>query len=291
MKGNCVDIGAIQAFLDGETSPEVSAVISTHISKCDQCSLLLAEAEEENALVFSALDGEMNSMVPTQRLWASINETIERDASRRPFFTRLFDTITASFLSPTLSAAAGVIVLVMAAVVVWNLRSDDAISAGEIVAVKPPVASGTRTGTAVAPDVAALEENAVPEEKAEDAPVRPTLVRANVPRRTIPRNRVSSDPAVVNARYIPGEESYINTIADLDASVSASKDSVLPPASRIAYERDMALVNEGIRRLRDVVSKDPNNKAARQALYSAYQDKIDLLNSVGRRDELMASLQ
>jgi hypothetical protein len=91
--------------------------------------------------------------------------------------------------------------------------------------------------------------------------------------------------------YIPGEESYIRTIAELNEQVETQKDRVLPPSSRVAFERDLAVVSDAIERTKKVVRQNPNNQSARQVLYAAYQDKIDLLNSVGEREELMASLR
>jgi hypothetical protein len=95
----------------------------------------------------------------------------------------------------------------------------------------------------------------------------------------------------VDDRYLPGEESYVKTISDLKQNVDSQKDSVMTPSSRVSYERDMAMVNDSIKRMREVVKKNPRNQAARQVLYSSYQDKIDLLNSVSQREELMASLR
>ncbi len=291
MKGNCVDIGIIQAFLDGEVSPERSVAVSAHISDCEDCSLLLVQAEEENALVFSVLDGEMNAMVPTHRLWASINESLEKENVRRPFLAGLFDLISASFLSPTLSAAAGLIVLVLAGSVFWGLRPAETVPAADVAQTNAPKAvEKTDTATAVPQTAAAEEGDSVVAVEA-PAPEQPRPVTADMPRHPAPRTRTAGSGTVMTARYIPGEESYINTIADLNTAVDGSKENVLPPASRIAFERDMALVDDAIRRMRAVVARDPNNIAARQVLYGAYQDKIDLLNSVGRRDELMASLK
>ena len=58
MKGKCFEIGTIQAFLDGETSPDVSLRLTDHIASCDACALALAQADEENSVVFSTLDRE-----------------------------------------------------------------------------------------------------------------------------------------------------------------------------------------------------------------------------------------
>jgi hypothetical protein len=104
-----------------------------------------------------------------------------------------------------------------------------------------------------------------------------------------PQTALYTTPA--DDRYLPGEESYVKTISELKQNVDSQKDSVMTPSSRVSYERDMAVVNDSIKRMRDVVKKNPRNQAARQVLYSSYQDKIDLLNSVAQREELMASLR
>ncbi|MBK9768001.1 MAG: zf-HC2 domain-containing protein [Chloracidobacterium sp.] len=54
MKQDCLDIGIIQAFLDGELDHGQSARVSGHIALCDSCTLMLADAEDESAVVFSA---------------------------------------------------------------------------------------------------------------------------------------------------------------------------------------------------------------------------------------------
>ena len=105
-----------------------------------------------------------------------------------------------------------------------------------------------------------------------------------------PAQAPSVIPASADA-YLPGEESYIKTIADLKDNVDQQKDRVLTPSTRVSYERDMAVVNDSINKMRDVVRKNPRSQAARQVLYASYQDKIDLLSSVAQREELMASLR
>ena len=110
--------------------------------------------------------------------------------------------------------------------------------------------------------------------------------------------RVKAEPAVIRSvvdpsadAYLPGEESYVRTIADLKQNVDGQKDRIMDPSSRFAYERDMAVVNDAITKMKEVVKKHPKNQAAKQVLYSSYQNKIDLLNSVAEREELMATLR
>jgi hypothetical protein len=42
--------------------------------------------------------------------------------------------------------------------------------------------------------------------------------------------------------------------------------------------------------MRQEVKRNPKNESAKQVLYSSYQNKIDLLNSVSQKQELMASI-
>jgi len=60
---------------------------------------------------------------------------------------------------------------------------------------------------------------------------------------------------------------------------------------RIFYERDMAVVDDAIAKMKSEVKKNPKNESAKQVLYSSYQNKIDLLNSVSQKEELVASLK
>ena len=49
--------------------------------------------------------------------------------------------------------------------------------------------------------------------------------------------------------------------------------------------------NDAIVKMQKEVRKNPKNEAARQVLRSSYQNKIDLLNSVAEKTELMASIR
>ncbi len=125
MNDKCIEIGTIQAFLDGETSPELSFTVTNHTAKCDKCALLLAQAEEENSLVFSMLDREMNSLVPTQRLWSNISVALAEEKSRISFWDKLRSGVLAVFGSPSLAVAASVLILATLFAAVWTLRSPD----------------------------------------------------------------------------------------------------------------------------------------------------------------------
>lgn len=293
MNGNCLDIGTIQAFLDGETRPEQAVKISGHVADCDACTLLLAQAEEESSMVYSVLDRELNTLVPTQRLWTRINDSIAEEKGRASVWQRLAAFVTASFVSPSFASAATILMVVGLAVVVWNFNAggpgetnmasnsnqQSPPNAGESAPIAPPesqMASANDTKK---------KENRVIETKLPDSELR-RIVNARYVERT--PKKVDAVPA--SARYLPGEESYIKTINDLQQSVTAQNAS-LSASNQVSYERDIAIVDDSIKKMRDVVKKNPRNQAARQVLYSTYQDKIDLLKASAGRGELIASLQ
>lgn len=297
MSGKCFEIGVIQAFLDGETAPELTARVAEHVAACNVCALTLAEAEEESARVFVALDRELNTLVPTHRLWTRINDSITVENNGLSVWQRLRAVFLLSRANPTLAAAAVVVVFTGVFALLSSIRQE-----GEIASV------GQMASTQARPENIFTQNRTLPVDNPrpnQSAPGQPSLMPASESESPVlsaksrsrtagrdfiePRRRVSA--GAVEAVYLPGEDGYVKTIADLKQSVDGQKDLILSPSSRIAYERDMAVVNDSIGRMRTVVRKSPRNQAARQVLYSAYQDKIDLLNSVAQRQELMASLR
>jgi hypothetical protein len=290
MNGNCLDIGTIQAFLDGETRPEQAVKISEHVADCDACTLLLAQAEEESSMVYSVLDRELNTLVPTQRLWSRINDSIAEEKSRASVWQRLAAFVAASFVSPSFGSAAGILMVVGLAVVVWNFNAGESGQVASNPQGQQMQPSGGRSAQTEPPVTQMASTNADPKEKKR---VTETNLPASEIGRIIRANHVERGPKPVNAvpvRYLPGEESYIKTIDDLQQSISAQNAS-LSVSNQVSYARDIAIVDDSIKKMRDVVRKNPRNQAARQVLYSTYQDKIDLLKASAGRGELMASLQ
>src|SRR5258706_2856689 len=112
MNDNCLDIGIIQAFLDGELAHDNSARVSGHIAACDVCALMLADAEDESAIVFPALEREFNTLVPTQRLWNKINDSIVTERESRPFWQKAKAFLSMALGSPSIAVAATVLVMV-----------------------------------------------------------------------------------------------------------------------------------------------------------------------------------
>jgi hypothetical protein len=291
MNGKCLDIGTIQAFLDGETPQEESLRIGHHIANCEGCARLLAVAEDENSFVFSALEREMNALVPTQRLWTRINDSIEVERSRASLLKQVYAFFAVSLLTPTTTSAAAVLVVFGLLAGVWVMRS----GSDAVVTQNGPVPNVGQIDSPapIAPEnfdsESAIKETELP------SPVSAPAIRISnhSPKKLeqIVRDANEIVPQRAIHYMIPGEESYIKTIADMKENVDDRKDAVFTGSSRVAFERDLAVVNDSINRMRKVVRKNPRNQAARQVLYASYQDKIDLLNAVAQKDELMLSVQ
>ena len=293
MNGKCIDIGTIQAFLDGETPQDESLRIGHHIANCEGCARLLAVAEDENSFVFSALEREMNALVPTQRLWTRINDSIETEKSRRPFWQTVYSFFAVSLLTPTSTSAAAVLIVFgfVAGYFVLRQPAEEVVYVAPVAQQNIPV-NPAPLGFQPAPQLAPSAETPSTS-SASSAPrvvhvTQSTLSDNKLAELVNRANRIKPTPAIY---YAPGEESYIKTIADLKENVDHKKDAVFTGSSRVAFERDLAVVNDSINRMRKVVQKNPRNQAARQVLYSAYQDKIDMQNAVAQKDELMSSVQ
>lgn len=296
MKENCFDEGTIQAFLDGELASDSMENAARHLALCDGCAIQLATAEEESAFAYSALEQEFNTLVPTQRLWTKINDSIERE--RKPFW----QPILAFFRNPALATFATFLIVFGLFVAYLNSGNSNSDFVATVPSQNNPVKTApvsSLTDDAILP-VSAVEKDFEPSKISATPQNRKNyeVVKANFDSNK-QRNAVQNSPKQIHVadeqtvvyQYLSGEESYIKTISSLEKTVDDKKDAVLKPSSRVAFEKDLALVNDAISKMKAQVQKNPKNEAAKQVLMSSYQNKIDLLNSVAGKTELMASLR
>lgn len=286
---NCIDIGTIQAFLDGELDLERSAEVSDHLDACNACALMLSEAEAEEAVVMPALAREFDALVPTQRLWAKINDHIETEKRERPWYQKLGSAAAMLLARPSFAVATAALLFVVIGTGFWLTNKPESTDLAAIptgTTANKPVTMAAKAADSPNTPVPAADQKA--DEFNDIQPsrqVRPRVMTAayaaNEPVRATHAS-VKLDPA---------EQDYQNTIAGLSRSLQGQKDGVMAVSERIAFERDMALVNNAIDKMREQVRKNPNDMSARQVLYGSYQNKIDLLNSVSQKQELVASLR
>lgn len=306
----CFDTGTIQAFLDGELNNDLSETIACHIAECGVCALSLAEAEEETAFAFSALEQEFNTLVPTQRLWTKINDSIEQTKSKFVWET-VFANFRLLFANRSIAAFASFLIVAGIFAVVWSsqfkesadgdktyIAQNDSAPKKKIILPeqitesfdKPdeksfvtPTAAKNLSATKNESNYRIVKANFAEPEVIKEGGKQPLSPKAT--------NDFSNPVEPVTANYLPGEEIYIKTIATLEKNVDSRKDEVLKPSARFSFEKDLAVVNDAIDKMKTQVRRNPKNEAAKQVLIATYQNKIDLLNSVAEQNDLMASLR
>lgn len=301
MNDKCFDIGTIQAFLDGELAADVLEGVSLHVASCDDCAVFLAEAEEESAIAFSALDREFNTLVPTQRLWTKINDSIQKEEKT------FWQTVAAFFSNQTTVAFAGMLIVFSIFLAMINLESsDNALDVTKNIPSDQSLAVPTvDLGIPVLPikqDSLLAQNNKktdiekaalIASNKTDYSIIKTTFVKKEIsPPRIV--NSPKAKPEVSSpapSENVPGEDSYIRTIATLEKTVDSRKDEVLNYSARFAFERDLAVNDDAIKKMKAEVRKNPKDEAAKEILRASYQNKIDLLNSVADKTELMASLK
>ncbi len=288
MREKCFDIGTIQAFLDGELSFDKLESVSRHIALCDDCAISIAEAEEESAFAFSALEQEFNTLIPTERLWTKINDSIEKE--KKSFWKPIF----AFFSNPTVATFASLLIVVGFFAAMLSLKTDTPTdSAMEIVPSQESVVSPiSNHSTAI---VGTLVENSKSKfllatnsvnDKSENRVVKADFVKHEGKQIRKVKPSMPREMPIENSRQrasnenVLGEESYVKTIATLTETVNNGKDEALKPSARFAFERDLAVTDDAIVKMSAEVKRNPKNEAAKQILRASYQNKIDLLNSV-----------
>ena len=299
---NCFDEGTIQAFLDGELASDLSENVARHVAVCDECARLMGEAEDETAFAFSALEQEFNTLVPTQRLWTKINDSIGKEKKS------VWQTVYAFIANPTVGAFAALLIVFGLFASILSLQNNDSVDSiaqtepyNQIKenAVAPVVSNAGQFERALSRNESENSQPAqIKQSKKEFQIVKTSFAKKeNSPKpndqqviqtpdvNSVDINRQSTD------NNLSGEDSYIKTIATLEKTVNNRKDEVLKPSSRFAFEKDLAVVNDAINRMKEEVEKNPKNEAAKNVLRASYQNKIDLLNSVTEKTELMASLK
>ncbi len=287
MREQCFDEGTIQAFLDGELASEMLEQVARHFALCDDCALLLQDAEEESAFAFSILDQEFDALVPTERIRTNLYQAISQiEEPKVSLWQRVF-SFRFSLLNPSVVAFASLLIVAGIFATVMISRNQSTLPKNDDVAVIQPTVEFVPTIVPLIPPTGS----------------EPTIQKATRPRvenivykpetkvqKPIVKDQKPNSEAPKETESLEGEDTYLKTIATLENTVNAKKDNVLRASSRISYERDMAVIDNSIKRMKAEVRKNPKNEAAKQILRNSYQNKIELLNSVSERSELMASL-
>ena len=298
----CVDEGILQAYTDNELSSEMAARVAEHISACAACASAASAAAEETALFARAFEAELALDVPTVRLRERLDEAIaELDRPARVYErqpARNFGGWLASLgglfnVSPqrALGFASLVAVLAFAAIfAVMRLNRPEAED------VQPSVASSGKgqTNNPTAANSPTPAPTASPVDSGDNRGTKGNEGgKGNAPGKR-PKTKKPAAPVLVPqpdqlpqqelaTKPLPGEQNYLRAIDSLAQEIAASDAAVMKPSLRAEYERNLAIVDQAIISTRRNARRNPNDPDAAEFLYSSYQSKLDLLNTVAEQ--------
>lgn len=266
----CLDEGMLQGYFDGELSTNEMERATLHLASCIPCAAAARELEQECSLLDVALAAEFDAVVPTERLRRKVDAAVAglhvvrpvtSSSSLSTFFASMGRFLT--FSPPrSLGYASLVVVLAFAAVVgVIKLRTSEVPVAHNNA---PPVKNETIANAAPTVEVAPI-------------PIPESTAPAPIPYRPAKVVRTAT-PKAPPVKLIPGERSYLQTIAKLDSTIKSQR--AMRPALQVEYERNLAVVDRAIAATRSAVKSNPNDPDAADFMFSAYQSKVDLLNTI-----------
>ncbi len=274
----CLDEAKLQSYFDGELSIDAMESVTSHLASCVTCAAAAREVEQESALFMEALSGEFDASVPTERLRERIDlavlgervavaQSTQRASGLAAFFSGLFNFGT----QRTLGYASLAVVLAFAAIIgVTMMKSSDqsdpvASNSPAPPKVEDPGQAPTTGGENQSSQVANNKKPGAVTPKPSQAAQETAKVR--VPPKTAP------------VKLIPGERSYLQTIARLDTTIKSEKQP-MRPSLRAEYERNLAVVDRAIQATRSAAKSNPNDPDAADFMFKAYQSKVDLLNTI-----------
>lgn len=295
MTKRCLDEGVLQAYMDGELSPERAAEAASHLAACDACAAALAATEHETSFFATAFAPDESISVPSEilrsRIGAAVaqlearSEPTGRHSQRRNFggfFAPLAGLF--SFTPQGAAAFASLLAVVALGIIYFSSQKSQQESAqpsgGQQVAhVGQPSESQPDRPTALTPPPAPVETLA-PNEKGNGVPAH---VEAKHGPRPVRRRPAAASPvkgAKGAEEVLPGEREYQTAIASLEKTIKLGGDESLRPALRAEYERNLALLDNAISQTRQVAARNPKDETTVGFLMAAYQSKVELLSKV-----------
>ena len=281
----CLDEAMLQSYFDGELSTSQMESATSHLASCVACAAAARELEEENALLSEAFALEFAESVPTERLRRKVDAAITGLQIVRPVVqqpsasSRFFSSLSSLFtFSPQRSFGYAALMVVLAFGVIFGLmklRSSAPVEKPQEVASKStkpaPVQDPSSKGTEVTQNTA---QNNAPA----------STGKTNTPRVTTVGYRHSVAPKApapkqAPVKLLPGERSYLETIAKLDSTIKEGQND-MRPALQVEYQRNLALVDRAIAATRNTAKKNPTDPDAADFMFAAYQSKVDFLNTI-----------
>jgi hypothetical protein len=275
----CLDEGMLQSYFDGELSTAMMESATSHLASCAVCAAAANELEQETLLLSTALAAEFESSVPTERLRQRIDAAVaglpvaNRGEQKSGVVAALFNSVSALFtLGPgrALGYASLMVVLTFGLILgLMKLRTPAPVQdSGRNIASSRAATLPVKKIDQPEPTTSVKSEIAEPTNRNNVA----TSKNAK-PGRSI----VAKPPAV---KLIPGERSYLQTIAKLDSTIKSAGNKSMRPALQVEYEKNLAVVDRAIAATRRAAKSNPNDPDAADFMFAAYESKVNLLNTI-----------
>lgn len=271
----CLDEATLQSYFDGELSRAMMESTTSHLAACPTCAASARDIEEEINLMTLALAEEFEVSVPTERLRQRIDAAVldhrigVAAAPAKAGFGAFVSGLLNFGTQRTFGYASLAVVLAFG--VIFGL-----------VKFRTPVTPVEDQQVAVVKPKVEEVKPAIPETviKTGNTEVRPANFRSvsNRPIRNTPKTSVAPETAQA-VKLLPGERSYLQTIARLDTTIKANQKS-MRPSLQVEYERNLAVVDRAIAATRSAAKSNPNDPDAADFMFAAYQSKVDLLNTI-----------
>ncbi len=282
----CLDEGLLQSYFDGELSTELMESATSHLASCATCASAARELEEETLLLTSAFAAEFDESVPTERLRERIDAAVlgmrvanaaaaQNTVGAAGFFNSLFRLF--NFGSHRSLGYASLVVVLAFAAILGVVR----LNTQNIQTVTTPSRETVATPSQQVADAIinpqSLPPASMPAGRSTTSPV--TAPGNGVTLRPVKYEARQARPKAAPVKLIPGERTYLQTIAKLDTTIKSDKQA-MRPALQVEYERNLAVVDRAIAATRSAVKSNPNDPDAADFMFAAYQSKVDLLNTI-----------
>ncbi len=87
---SCLKDENLQAYLDGELTPEAGEAVSGHLAECSHCAAAAQGMEQAFAVLSNTFAAELPDAAPTTRLRARIESALAEKAASKFAWTQLF---------------------------------------------------------------------------------------------------------------------------------------------------------------------------------------------------------
>ena len=279
----CLDEATLQTYFDGELSGEMMESATLHLASCSTCAAAAREIEEEINLMMTALAPEFEASVPTERLRERIDAAVldlrvdAASSTQRTGFGAFISSLLSFGTQRTLGYASLLMVLAFGAIFGLVKLKTNTPPQVPIAKTQPPqVKNGDEQVAVVPPKVDPVQ---VKEPVAGNYTNKKPGIKVNPTKTNLTANRTNSTPASEPVKLLPGERSYLQTIARLDTTIKANQKS-MRPSLQVEYERNLAVVDRAIAATRSAAKSNPNDPDAADFMFAAYQSKVDLLNTI-----------